>query len=205
MLNNIKLFCFSALVLCLSLKTQAQQFRGGVFLGFTASQIDGDNLSGYNRANLRSGVFTELKKRRRKPWTYGMELLYHGKGSNTDINEEVLNQRKIRLHYGELMPYAKYFISKKTTLRSGLALAYLFKADKKIGDETEAFEEEDFHQVNIDFNAAIATELVKKLYFQVDIQYSITPISKKFNQTNNFLGDKVYHNNIVGFSLYKLF
>ena len=58
---------------------RAQNFKGGVFLGISASQVSGDNLGGFNKAGLYGGGFV---RRALGEKTFAqMELSYIGKGS----------------------------------------------------------------------------------------------------------------------------
>lgn len=185
--------------------SHAQSFRGGMFAGFTASQIDGDKLDGYNRPNLKIGLLTELKKRRRKPATFGFELLYQGKGSSTWINKGGQGpDRKIRLHYIELLPYYKYFLTKKTSVRGGVAFGYLLSADKLIEGEQADFQDGYFNSVTFEGNIGIQTQLTSNLFFNIDFQYSLAPIADVSTE-DILLYKGGMHNNIVGFTLYTFF
>ena len=39
---------------------KSQNFNGGLIGGISTSQVSGDNLSGYNKAGLFLGIFTQL-------------------------------------------------------------------------------------------------------------------------------------------------
>lgn len=185
--------------------SHAQSFRGGFFAGFTASQIDGDKLDGYNRPNLKVGLLTELKKRRRKPSTFGFELLYQGKGSSTWIKQGGTGpDHKIRLHTIELLPYYKYYFTKNTTIRGGIALGYLLSADKLIEGEKAEFIDGYFKKVTFDGNIGVQTKLGSKLYASIDFQYSLTSIAD-VNTEDVILNKGGMYNNIVAFTLYTFF
>ena len=185
--------------------SHAQSFRGGFFAGFTASQIDGDKLDGYNRPNLKIGLLTELKKRRRKPSTFGFELLYQGKGSSTWLKEGGTGpDRKIRLHYTELLPYYKYYISKNTSIRVGVAFGYLLGADKVIEGEKFEIEDDVFNKVSFEGNFGVQTKINPKLYFQVDFQYSLGSIAD-VNTEDVLFNKRGMYNNVVAFTLYTFF
>lgn len=185
--------------------SHAQSFKGGFFAGFTASQIDGDKLDGYNRPNLKIGLLTELKKRRRKPATFGFELLYQGKGSSTWIQKNGTGpDQKIRLHYLELLPYYKYYLSKNTAVRGGIAFGYLLSADKVLEGVEHDFGDDHFNKVTFDGNIGIQTKLSGKLYFQIDLQYSLLPIAD-VSQEDIILNTGGMYNNIVAFTLYTFF
>jgi len=185
--------------------SHAQSFRGGFFGGFTASQIDGDKLDGYNRPNLKIGLLTELKKRRRKPSTFGFELLYQGKGSSTWIKKGGVGpDRKVRLHYAELLPYYKYFFSKKTSIRGGVAFGYLLSADKIIEGEQYDIADDVFNKVTFEGNIGLQTQIGPKLFFQVDLQYSLLSIAD-VNSEDILFNKSGMYNNAVALTLYTFF
>ncbi len=200
-----KLYAISILLVLSMGISHAQSFRGGFLAGFTASQIDGDKLDGYNRPNLKIGFLTELKKRRRKPSTFGFELIYQGKGSSTWIKQGGQGpDRKIRLHVAELLPYYKYYLSKKTSIRGGVAVGYLLSADKIIEGETFEIKNGTFNNVTFDGNIGIQTQVTPKLFFQIDLQYSLVSIAN-VNTEDVIFNKKGMYNNIVAFTLYTFF
>lgn len=86
---------------------QTRRFRGGVMLGFNASQIDGDELWGYNKAGLNlGGRFLAIITPRTD---ISMDLLYSQRGSQSQLtldNSVPLN--RYNLHYFEV-PFIYHF------------------------------------------------------------------------------------------------
>lgn len=86
---------------------QERRFRGGVLLGFNASQIDGDELWGYNKAGLNlGGRFLAILNPR---MDLSMDLLYSQRGSQSQLtldNSVPLN--RYNLHYFEI-PFIFHF------------------------------------------------------------------------------------------------
>jgi hypothetical protein len=80
---------------------QAQRFKAGVMLGFNASQIDGDELWGYNKAGLSLGArFLAIITPR---IDLSMDMLYSQRGSQSQFsldNSQLLN--RYNLHYVEV-------------------------------------------------------------------------------------------------------
>ena len=60
-MHVIRIFIFACLLLLLSLPAFAQQFNAGVFGGVTASQVDGDSYSGFNKLGFTAGAFVNRK------------------------------------------------------------------------------------------------------------------------------------------------
>jgi len=73
-------FILSILLCTLAVNSFAQNFRGGVILGVSTTQVGGDNLRGFNKAGLLTGVF--VNKSISSLLSLQMEMTYIQKGSN---------------------------------------------------------------------------------------------------------------------------
>ncbi len=102
MKNNIYYFlCVAGLCLSFTANAQEQRFNAGIVAGINLSQIDGDDLVGYNQlgANLGIRALTYLTDR----WQVSLELLFSQKGSNASANDNPLSAfDKVRLNYVEV-------------------------------------------------------------------------------------------------------
>lgn len=67
----------------LVVSAQAQRFKGGLHAGLLATQVDGDNHSGYKKAGLFIGAFTNLPFPEKKIQIQ-FELNYSQKGSSAN-------------------------------------------------------------------------------------------------------------------------
>ena len=67
-----------SLVICFFISF-GQNFQGGPILGFTATQVDGDTYSGYNKAGVIIGGF--VNKKFSEKWSSQLEIKYIQKGS----------------------------------------------------------------------------------------------------------------------------
>ena len=63
----------------------AQRFNGGVLIGLSASQVDGDTYAGFDKVGLQGGVFVNTKFN--NAWGAQMELKYNAKGARKKTNE----------------------------------------------------------------------------------------------------------------------
>lgn len=73
----------------------AQNFDGGFYAGMTASQIDGDAMSGYDMAGLNIGAFTQLKISENS--NFKVELAFIQKGSR-----DTIGSTRFKLTYVEI-------------------------------------------------------------------------------------------------------
>ena len=120
---------FAIVLFCgfLTLSIQAQNFGGGVILGLSASQVGGDNLGGFNKAGLLTGVFAN--KSISELLSFQMEMTYIQKGSkNPNMNKpEHLNylREDISSSYIEVPLLLQYNQSEILKIEGGVQLAYL--------------------------------------------------------------------------------
>ena len=98
----------------------SQQFNGGLMGGLSASQISGDNLSGYNKAGLYGGAFVNLKVNEK--YGFQMELAYIQKGSqkNAKPNKGDYTSYKLSLQYVEMPIMYQYYFRPKIIFQAGL-------------------------------------------------------------------------------------
>lgn len=84
-----------------SLEAQTQRFKAGMMLGFNASQIDGDELWGYNKAGLNLGVrFAAIITPR---IDLSMDMLYSQRGSQSQFSlDNSVELNRYNLHYIEV-------------------------------------------------------------------------------------------------------
>ena len=126
---------FIIIILLISQVGFAQTFGGGIFGGLSASQLDGDRSSGYHKAGLSFGIYTNAKIN--KYIDAQMELKYIQKGSKWE-NEDQSVFYQSKLNYIELPVFLKYSFLDKFSANIGLAVGYLQKSTEnkdRIGDE----------------------------------------------------------------------
>jgi hypothetical protein len=120
------IFCYETLC--------AQTFSSGIVLGLNASQVDGDQLAGYDKLGICAGLKGAAQLGDKID--LNVEFLYSERGSAPDLlkpNSDV--DIKIRLQYLELPVYISYMDwwqeeeeYYKIHLRGGLSVGRLIKA-----------------------------------------------------------------------------
>jgi len=190
---------FFAILLILPIFVFSQRFEGGVLMGFNASQIDGDDLWGYNKAGLMGGVFvfTDFTEK----WKGQLEIKYSAKGSSTNKDADV--QYKYRLQYIEMPVIMEYAMFKKVQLQTGASLGYLFNAgiNEGYGDGYTKFNDEDMPNsleasLCVGFNASF----MDPININVRFSYSLLPVREKF--PNDTYDNGSWYNNVVTFGIY---
>lgn len=143
--------------------SNSQDFNGGIFAGFSGSQIDGDTYAGYNKLGLVTGAFVNRDLSQRINLQF--EMLYIQKGARENPNPDALNPSLycIDLKYIELpllVRYKLYKFQEKVTLEAGLSGAVLIKTTNKSDNYTltEPYKKSDF-STNIGVNYKILDNL----------------------------------------------
>jgi len=89
----ISLF-FTLLIAC---NLQGQTFKAGVVLGFTASQINGDNDAGFNKPGLEGGLKSLVNISTKSDLS--LELLYSQRGSKQEAQVDGTTQEIYQTDY----------------------------------------------------------------------------------------------------------
>lgn len=184
---------FIGLVLsCLPLS--AQRFGGGILAGMTASQVDGDSYSGYNKIGFQGGVFviTSFKK------NFGaqMEIRYAGKGAQKVTTTDDTEVYKLALHYIDLPLMVTYTLKKKVIFDLGFAPGYLFAKNGE--DSGGPMPQEflvDFKKLDIALLMGINYRISKKMKANIRYSYSLMSIND-FTDTNAIYG---WFGNLFGY------
>ncbi|QQS31142.1 MAG: PorT family protein [Sphingobacteriales bacterium] len=122
-----KTSCYFLLLIFFCLNVQSQTFRAGIAGGVNFSQIDGDNIGGYNKFGVNTGFLSELPFTDR--WSVGFELLFAQKGSRAVITANNPFDFKIILDYAEIPVIAKFHDRKGGfTFGAGFALGRLVRS-----------------------------------------------------------------------------
>ena len=93
------------LLFCPDTTLNAQQrFSAGIAGGFNASQVDGDQLAGFDHIGLHAGIITAMNLK--KALNLNVEFLYSQRGSRPDVfNPEYDPDIEIQIDYIEIPFY----------------------------------------------------------------------------------------------------
>ncbi|MEM9834903.1 MAG: porin family protein [Bacteroidota bacterium] len=145
---------FSLLLLSCFTAVKGQTFQASVLAGFNMSQIDGDELSGFNSLGFNGGlrVLAVLSDR----WRVGPELLFSQQGSRRGVNEFTSDFERVSLNTVEV-PLMVYFKDWRFTAEAGLAYQRLINytiEDPGGADISEDFQFRD-NLLNIQFGVTL--------------------------------------------------
>jgi len=116
---------------------QAQFFKMVVPVGFNFTQVDGDDLAGYNKIGFQAGIGTMLVLDELERFETGFEILYSQLGSNT--NSRSPNQIKLAFDYASIPIYFNYKDQGQGYIGTGLVINRLVDQRRYENGEELAF------------------------------------------------------------------
>jgi opacity protein-like surface antigen len=176
------------------LPVSAQRFEGGLLAGMTASQVDGDSYSGYNKLGFQGGVFVSTAFN--KNFGAQMEIRYAGKGAQKVTTTDDPVVYKLTLHYIDLPLMATYTLKKKIVFDLGFVPGYLFAKNGKDsgGPMPQEFLVE-FKKMDIAWLIGINYRITENL--KVNFRYSYSLMS--INDFDGASGIYTWFGNFVGY------
>jgi hypothetical protein len=186
------------LLLCLLLFAcipfYSQNFYGGVLIGFTASQVDGDSYAGYNRIGLCGGVFV---RREISPlFNLNMEVRYASRGAFNPAADDNAGKYLLGLHYIDIPLWMDIKIKNYGAFEIGVIPGYLFHtagkddAGKMPGDYLVVFK-----KLDVGTLLGISIRLMEKFSLSIRYSYSIFSIRevKSATATYSWFGSMLGH------------
>ncbi len=165
-------------------------FFGGVHLGLSMSQVDGDNFSGYNKldANFSATAYIKLDKN----IALSNEVGYNTKGSLAtgrqlpwlDASGRIIESYSIKLGYAEFALLGNYFDKKRNNVGVGLAYGRLVSSEEKSNGQVISGFPFEKNTLDAVINGEVRLHPEWELFLNLRFQYSILPIRKDY--TGNF-------------------
>ena len=186
-----------------SLSGFSQRFEGGVIVGLNASQVDGDNYSGYHKPGVALGGYVQTELSR--TIYAGMELKLMQKGSRNIDSLATDGQIKsiMRLNYVDLPVYLGIRTSEKISLLVGLSSGYMISGTE-YNDYGKLPEQDQKPLSEFDLQGLLGfrVQITRRLFVDLRGAYSVLPIREqkgdplwywKSNQFNNLLSTTVLY------------
>ena len=193
-----KVFLLTALLCNLTLF--AQKFEAGFVGGFSASQISGDGLAGFDKGGARLGAYISYPlQNKRINFEVGMQYLQ--KGSKEPSGERGISNYNMNLHYLEMPFTVNYSLKNGLLLETGIGAGVLVNYTEENANGTLLGESP--NTLALDFLCGIQYQLFEQLKINVRYGNSITPIRKE--SVENSLENKDWYSSLVTFALmYKI-
>jgi hypothetical protein len=173
----------------------AQRFNGGIVAGINASQIDGDNLSGYYKTGLILGAFVNTPFKDK--WGGQLELKYSGKGSSTPYDAPYV--QKISLQYIDLPVLATYEAVQNLKIQAGISFNFLFNA--RYYDGTW-FDEWDTEPSKFETSITFGINYRFFKFADINARYSYSLFPVRSQTSTDSWGEGAWFNNVLSFALY---
>ena len=190
------------LLICLvliSVNLFSQNFKGGIIVGISTSQVSGDNLGGYHKAGLCIGVFTLL------PINYiahlKMEMNFIQKGSN---NPKILKNEipDISTSYLEVPISVNYYQNEITALEIGAQVAFLLSStDNDIYGPQQSELFNPFNKLDIGVFIGMNYHITDKIILNSRMSNSIIPIRSHPSNVTYYLNRGQY-NSLLSFTIH---
>ncbi len=156
-----------------------QLFDGGIIVGLTASQIDGDLAGGYHKPGIALSGYANLLI---KPeWKITSGVGYIQKGAHSNSKSEYFSTY---LHYAEIPLLIEYQAFDKISFSGGFVYGYLIKGGQKTS--FSEFDEADLNLLRSEFSSYLSMnyKINDRLAVNFVDNYSLVPIN---DNTVNFL------------------
>jgi len=79
--QELKFLCIISALLIFCFSASAQRFIGGIAAGINLTQVDGDEVFGYQKVGFNGGPYVKLMLDKKQRFSVTMELLYSQKGA----------------------------------------------------------------------------------------------------------------------------
>lgn len=175
----------------------AQRFDGGIALGASATQVDGDDWGGFTKIGLVAGAY--IKTDISDNIGFQIDLHYIDKGSKNrkDPDNPGESQFKIKLRYVQMPFMGYYHFRKRYNIELGIAPAYLISS--KILENGE--ELPDYYKYKpFDLSALLGLRVYLNEHISTNLRfmYSVLTITDDSDPTYNHPNQ---FNNLLTFTL----
>lgn len=154
---------------------QSQTFSSGLTGGFTATQVLGDGIDGFNKLGLHAGFFTKLELSDR--FAVRAELGYIGKGSRNPANASagVFEKRGFTFHYAELPVMAEIHLE-RFYIQAGLYGGFLLWGKEMFAGEHFDVVNPSLRSIDVGFVGGLGFDLSDRIGVFARYTNSMIPI-----------------------------
>lgn len=188
-------------LVCIGIFSHAQSFKAGLRAGITATQVNGDRLTGFNKAGILAGGF--VKQDLGEKFSLRFELLFIQKGSRKPVNTDDNTYYRMRLHYAEVPILLMYKATRKITLEAGPSIGSLVfsQEDNELGEILGA---PAFKKMELSANAGILFNLSDHWMADFRYEWSLTTVRPyQGNYNYNFFDQGQYNSVLQAAFLYQ--
>ncbi|MGY6562326.1 MAG: porin family protein [Luteibaculaceae bacterium] len=183
MYKNKRIYSFSVFLLFLlvtaePILAQRNEFRLGFNLGGVASQVRGDNSSGFNQIGLHVGAFVDYEIDRDFFFEVGLNFIQKGSRDNQLDNAVAISDYNLRLNYIEAPFMLRYHFLEKLYLSGGLTVGALI-GYSEINNNIQVNDPRDFARIEFGYLGTVGYKLSEKVMLQIGYHGSINKVRER--------------------------
>lgn len=171
--------CLAVLFVVTSCCLYGQDFKAGIIAGVVPSQVDGDDMSGFNKIGFTGGAYAS--KSLNNNWFLQSEITYTMKGSRVASSKNTdFSKRELTTNYIDLGLYCGYYIMDNLYLKLGLIPSVLIyhKEQTPGGISVDESSVAGFRPFNLLASAGIGYFLTKHFLVGLTYNYSVFSLRK---------------------------
>ncbi|MBI9037169.1 MAG: PorT family protein [Bacteroidales bacterium] len=185
----------------------SQRIKGALIAGFNATQVDGDEVVGYNKLGLNVGAAAIIPFK--KKWSFSIENVFSQKGSHRGeiYIDSLSGSYTLRLNYVEV-PVLVHFTDKEIiTVGSGFSWGRLVGAKEwEHGQRTNTSAKNGPYDKNeFSWLADLRFRIWKRLKFNLRFSYSLAKIRTRKYDNGYSTWERKQYNNALSFRLLYIF
>ena len=192
MQNRFNMKMFIALVVMIffmyTVVSGQARFQGAGVVGLTASQIDGDDLLGFNKLGISAGIKVKFDLKSRLAGN--VELLYSQRGSSTNLITRRDDHSITDLNYFELPAYfsfSDWYIEKEDYYKMSAHLGLSYAALISSSVQNTVYNDADFNQADISYLFGATFRFNQKWALTARYTRAFNKLLKDDTLNNNFL------------------
>jgi hypothetical protein len=160
-------------------QSYSQGFKGGVLVGLTASQVDGDDWAGYSKVGFQGGAYSRYLFN--EEWALVVELKFIQKGSLRTVKDNPEAYFKIALSYIDIPVFINYTLKKHFVFGLGVSYGQLMNAS--VDDGYGSVEESQLAYKNYDINIVGQTKYLFNDHIWLDLKFAYSIVTIKDDGT----------------------
>lgn len=176
-------------------KAYSQEFKAGVLLGITPSQVDGDRVGGYYKVGFTGGLF--VYRDYGKMSRFQGELVYSMKGSRISPKSRDASIQQVSANYIDLNILYVFKPGKDFNLRIGLTPGATIYASEKNLNGLEPIDPPAFRPFSLGFTTGLEYKISERINLVWTYNYSIISIREgdlSFYNLQFYERNGQYHN-----------
>ena len=188
-------------------QSYSQRIKGAVIAGFNGTQVDGDEVIGYNKLGLNVGAAAIIPFK--KKWSVSIENIFSQKGAHRGeiYIDSLSGSYTLRLNYVEVPVLVHYTDKEIITVGTGFSWGRLVGAKEwEHGQRTNTSVKNGPYDKNeFSWLADLRFRIWKRLKFNLRFSYSLAKVRTRKYDNGISKWERKQYNNVVSFRLLYIF